>query len=41
MTTFVDLTAWLAAEPADAALTDVVQTIAATCARISRPWYSS
>ena len=36
MTTFVDLTAWLAAEPADAALKDVVRTIAATCARISR-----
>jgi len=36
MTTFVDLAAWLAAEPADAALKDVVQTIASTCARISR-----
>ena len=36
MTPFVDLAAWLAAEPADAALKDVVQTIAATCARISR-----
>ena len=36
MTTFVDLAAWLAAEPADAALKDVVQTIASTCSRISR-----
>lgn len=36
MTPFVDLAAWLAAEPADAALKDVVQTIAATCAQISR-----
>ncbi len=36
MTSFVDLAAWLAAEPADAALKDVVQTIAATCAQISR-----
>ena len=36
MTAFVDLAARLAAEPADAALKDVVQTIAATCARISR-----
>lgn len=36
MTTFVDLAAWLAAEPADAALKDVVRTIAETCARISR-----
>jgi fructose-1,6-bisphosphatase I len=36
MTTFVDLAARLAAEPADAALKDVVQTIAATCAQISR-----
>ena len=35
MTTFVDLAARLAAEPADAALKDVVQTIAATCAQIS------
>ncbi|PHY19754.1 class 1 fructose-bisphosphatase [Caulobacter sp. BP25] len=36
MTTFVDLAAWLAAEPADAALKDVVRTIASTCAQISR-----
>jgi len=36
MTAFVDLAARLAAEPADAALKDVVQTIAATCAQISR-----
>lgn len=36
MTTFVDLAAWLAAEPADAALKDVVQSIASTCAQISR-----
>ncbi|WP_297511884.1 class 1 fructose-bisphosphatase [uncultured Caulobacter sp.] len=36
MTPFVDLAARLAAEPADAALKDVVLTIAATCARISR-----
>ncbi|MET3667508.1 class 1 fructose-bisphosphatase [Caulobacter sp. 1776] len=36
MTSFVDLAAWLAAEPADAALKDVVQTVAATCAQISR-----
>ncbi len=36
MTAFVDLSAWLASEPADAALKDVVQSIAATCARISR-----
>ncbi|WP_454715769.1 class 1 fructose-bisphosphatase [Caulobacter segnis] len=36
MTTFVDLAAWLAAEPADAALKDVVQTVAQTCAQISR-----
>jgi len=36
MTTFVDLAAWLAAEPADAALKDVVRTIATTCAQISR-----
>ena len=36
MTTFVDLAAWLAAEPADAALKDVVATIAETCAGISR-----
>lgn len=36
MTPFVDLAAWLAAEPADAALKDVVQAIAATSAQISR-----
>jgi fructose-1,6-bisphosphatase I len=36
MTTFVDLAAWLAAEPADAALKQVVQTVASTCADISR-----
>jgi fructose-1,6-bisphosphatase I len=36
MTAFVDLGAWLAAEPADAALKEVVTTIAATCAEISR-----
>jgi fructose-1,6-bisphosphatase I len=36
MTAFVDLAARLAAEPADAALKDVVQTIAKTCAEISR-----
>jgi fructose-1,6-bisphosphatase I len=36
MTTFVDLAAWLAAEPADAALKTVVQTVADTCASISR-----
>jgi fructose-1,6-bisphosphatase I len=36
MTAFVDLSAWLANEPADAALKDVVQTVAATCAQISR-----
>lgn len=36
MTAFVDLSAWLASEPADAALKDVVQSIAATCAQISR-----
>jgi len=36
MTAFVDLAARLAAEPADAALKEVVQTIAATCAQISR-----
>lgn len=35
MSNFVDLSAWLATEPADAALKYVVQTIAATCARIS------
>ena len=35
MSNFVDLSAWLATEPADAALKDVVQTIADTCARIS------
>ena len=36
MTAFVDLSAWLSKEPADAALKDVVQTVAATCAQISR-----
>lgn len=36
MTAFVDLSAWLANEPADAALKDVVATIADTCAGISR-----
>jgi fructose-1,6-bisphosphatase I len=36
MTTFVDLAAWLAKEPADAALKDVVKTLADTCAGISR-----
>lgn len=36
MTAFVDLGAWLAAEPANAAVKDVVATIAATCAEISR-----
>lgn len=36
MTAFVDLAAWLAKEPADAALKDVVTTIAKTCADISR-----
>ncbi len=36
MTAFVDLAAWLAKEPADAALKDVVTTIADTCAGISR-----
>ncbi|AZS21620.1 MULTISPECIES: class 1 fructose-bisphosphatase [unclassified Caulobacter] len=35
MTAFVDLGAWLAAEPADAALKDVITTIAVTCAEIS------
>ncbi len=35
MTTFVDLAAWLEAQPADAALKDVVATIAKTCADIS------
>ncbi len=36
MTAFVDLAAWLGEEPADAALKDVVTTIADTCAAISR-----
>lgn len=36
MTAFLDLGAWLAAEPAEGALKDVVATIAATCAEISR-----
>ena len=35
MSTFVDLAAWLDAKHGDAALADVVATIAATCARIS------
>jgi len=36
MTAFVDLAAWLAKEPADAALKDVVTAIADTCSGISR-----